>query len=88
MGSRFLFSRTLRSSSTRAWYRIAGVGGACLVLLGAWAFYVHAEARRQALADAERSAAVVAHAVARDEERLLDSAQQVLLGLARRPEIL
>jgi general secretion pathway protein A len=88
MSHRTFFRRALPSSGATTWYRVVGVGAAGILALGVWAFFVHAEARRDALAGAGRSAAVVAQAVARDQERLIDSAQQVLLGLAQRAEIL
>src|SRR5262249_47553160 len=41
-----------------------------------------------AMRDAERSASVVAHAVSREQERQIDTAQQLLLGLSQRQEVL
>jgi hypothetical protein len=56
--------------------------------LAAWVVIVHLEARRLALRDAERNAAVVAHAIAREQERLIDTAKQLLVGLSQRQEVL
>jgi hypothetical protein len=56
--------------------------------LAAWVVIVHLEARQLALRDAERNAAVVAHAIAREQERLIDTAKQLLVGLSQRQEVL
>ena len=56
--------------------------------LAAWVVIVHREARQLALRDAERNAAVVAHAIAREQERLIDTAKQLLVGLSQRQEVL
>ncbi len=58
-----------------------------LAALAAWAVLLHAEARRQAQREAGRGAAVVAQSVAREHERLLDAARQLLLILSQRSEV-
>lgn len=63
---------------------------AALVALGAlvgWTLYMRAEARRYAVTEAERSGARVAQSVAREQERLIESALQLLMGLAQRSEV-
>jgi general secretion pathway protein A len=80
--------RARRFDSVRAW---RGVVLAVIVALAAlilWAVVLHAEARRHALREAGRSAAVLAQSVAREHERRVDSAHQLLLALAQRSEIL
>lgn len=58
-----------------------------LAALAGWTLSTRADARRQAATAAERSASQVAQSVARDQERLIESASQFLMGLAQRPEI-
>jgi general secretion pathway protein A len=82
-----IMSRALRPGSMDAWRGVIVAGAICLVALGVWAFLVHGEARSQAEREAGRSAAVVAQSVAREHERLIDAARQLLLGLSQRPEI-
>jgi general secretion pathway protein A len=82
-----ILPRSLRSGSLRAWQGVIVAGSLCLLVLAAWAFVLHGEARRQAEREAGRSAAVVAQSVAREHERLVDAARQLLLGLSQRPEI-
>ncbi|HEU4368361.1 MAG TPA: AAA family ATPase [Methylomirabilota bacterium] len=82
-----ILPRALRSGSLRAWQGLIFVAALCLLVLGAWAFVVHGEARRQAEREAGRAAAVVAQSVAREHERLLDAARQLLLALSQRPEV-
>ena len=80
--------RSLRQAGLRVWRGVIVAGVFSLAALAAWAIVVHNEARRGALKDAERNAAVVAHAIAREQERLIDTAQQLLVGLSQRPEVL
>jgi hypothetical protein len=82
-----ILPRALRSGSLRAWQGLIVTVSLCLLALAAWAFLVHGEARRQAGREAGRAAAVVAQSVAREHERLLDAARQLLLALSQRPEI-
>jgi general secretion pathway protein A len=82
-----ILPRSLRSGSLRSWQGIIVTGSLCLLALAAWAFVLHGEARRQAEREAGRSAAVVAQSVAREHERLVDAARQLLLALSQRPEI-
>ena len=60
---------------------------AALAALAASTFGTWAEARRQAASAAERSAWQVVQSVARDQERLIESASQLIGGLAERAEI-
>jgi general secretion pathway protein A len=55
--------------------------------LGASTLTTRAEGRQQALLAAERSASRVVQSVARDQERLIESATQLVMGLAQRAEI-
>ena len=80
--------RSLRQAGLRVWRSVIVVGVVSLIALGAWAVIVHREARQIAMRDAERNAAVVAHAIAREQERLIDTAQQLLVGLSQRQEVL
>ena len=80
--------RSLRQASLRVWRSVIVAAVISLAALAVWASYVHSEARRLALRDAERSAAVVAHAISREQERQIDTAQQLLLGLSQRQEVL
>jgi general secretion pathway protein A len=82
-----ILPRALRPDSVHAWRGVILAGVLGLGVLATWAFALHVEARRQALREAGRSAAVVAQSVAREHERLADAARQLLLGLAQRPEI-
>ncbi len=82
-----ILPRALRSDSLHAWRGVLVAGILGLGVLAAWAFALHVEARRQALREAGRSTEVLAQSVAREHERLVDAARQLLLGLAQRPEI-
>ena len=82
-----ILPRALRSASVHAWRGVVVAGILGLGVLATWAFALHVEARRQALRETGRSAAVLAQSVAREHERLVDAARQLLLGLAQRPEI-
>ena len=82
-----ILPRALRFHSMHAWRGVVLAGVLGLAVLAAWALVLHIEARRQARREAGRSAAVVAQSVAREHERLLDAARQLLLGLAQRPEV-
>ena len=67
--------RSLRQAGLRVWRSVIVAGMVSLAALAVWAVIVHGEARRLALRDAERSASVVAHAIAREQERLIDTAR-------------
>jgi len=60
---------------------------ATLAALAGWTLRTRAEARRQAATAAQRSASQVVQLVARDQERLIENAHQLLLGLAQRAEV-
>jgi general secretion pathway protein A len=82
-----ILPRALRKDSLHAWRGVIVAGVLGLGVLATWAFALHVEARRHALREAGRSAEVLAQSVAREHERLVDAARQLLLGLAQRPEI-
>jgi general secretion pathway protein A len=82
-----ILPRALRSDSLHAWRGVVVAGILGLGVLALWAIALHSEARRQALREAGRSIEVLAQSVAREHERLVDAARQLLLGLAQRPEI-
>jgi general secretion pathway protein A len=82
------FRRSLRSDPLREWRAVIVSAALALIVLGGVAVLIHAQARQHALREAERSAAVVAQSAAREQERLLDAGQQVVLALTKRPEIL
>ncbi|HEX2440059.1 MAG TPA: AAA family ATPase [Methylomirabilota bacterium] len=82
-----ILPRALRLDSMQAWRGVLLAGILGLVVLVAWAVILHREARRQARRQAGRSAVVVAQSVARENERLLDAARQLLLALSQRPEV-
>ncbi len=82
-----ILPRALRFHSMHAWRGIVLAGVLGLAVLAAWGLVLHVEARRQARREAGRSAAVVAQSVAREHERLLDAARQLLLALSQRPEV-
>jgi hypothetical protein len=65
--------RSLRQAGLRVWRSVIVVGMISLGAVAAWVVIVHLEARQLALRDAERNAAVVAHAIAREQERLIDT---------------
>src|SRR6266850_3439104 len=83
-----VFRRSLRQAGLRVWRSVIVAGMISLAALAVWTVIVHGEARQLALRDAESNAAVVAHAIAREQERLIDTAQQLLLGLSARQEVL
>jgi len=60
---------------------------ASVFALAASTLSIRAEGRRQALRAAERSASRAVQSVARDHERLIESASQLVMGLAQRAEI-
>src|SRR3990172_215739 len=60
---------------------------ATLAALAGWTLRTRAEARRQAAIVAQQSASQVVQSVASDQERLIESAHQLLLYLAQRPEV-
>jgi general secretion pathway protein A len=82
-----ILPRALRHDSLHAWRGVLVAGILGLGVLATWAFALHVEARRHALREAGRSAEVLAQSVAREHERLVDAARQLLLGLAQRPEV-
>src|SRR5262249_31995039 len=79
--------RALRESSTITWRTVAVACAIALTVLAAWIILLHREARRHAAQEAERSADVVAQAVAREQARLIEASQQLLFGLSQRPEV-
>jgi len=79
--------RSLRPDGLRMWRGVVVAGVVGLAALGAWAVLLHGEARRQAQREAGRGAAVVAQSVAREHERLVDAARQLLLVLSQRSEV-
>jgi len=83
-----ILPRSLRPDGVRTWRGVILACALGLAVLGAWAVMVHGEAHRQAQREAGRGAAVVAQSVAREHERLVDAARQLLLVLSQRPEIL
>jgi general secretion pathway protein A len=83
----WILPRTLRTDSVRAWRGVILAGTLGLAALAAWALVLHVEARRHARREAGRSAMVVAQVVAREHERLLDAARQLLLALSQRSEV-
>jgi general secretion pathway protein A len=83
-----ILPRALRAGSLRAWQGVIVAVLLCLLALTGWAYVLHGEARRQAEREAGRSAAVVARSVAREHERLVDAARQLLLALSQRPEVI
>ena len=82
------FRRSLRSDPLREWRAVIVSAALALLILGGVAVLIHDQARQHAMREAERSAAVVAQSAAREQERLLDAAQQVVMALTKRPEIL
>jgi general secretion pathway protein A len=82
-----ILPRSLRPDSVRMWRGVVLAGVLGLGVLATWAVLLHGEARRQARREAGRGAAVVAQSVARDHERLLDAAHQLLIALSQRPEL-
>lgn len=74
-------------SHSRRWLPFVLAWLATLVALAGWTLYTRAEARRQATAEAHRTGLHVVQAVARDQERLIEGARQLLMGLAQRAEV-
>src|SRR3990172_6042964 len=60
---------------------------ATLAALAGWTLRTRAEARRQAAIVAQQSSSQVVQSGASDQERLIESAHQLLLDLAQRPEV-
>ncbi|MBI3028449.1 MAG: AAA family ATPase [Candidatus Rokubacteria bacterium] len=60
---------------------------ATLAALGSWTLRTRAEARQEAATTAQRSASQVVQSVARDQERLIESAHQFVMGVAQWPEV-
>lgn len=79
--------RDRRRSAWGARVRLLVVGAISVLALLAWTIHVWQGARRHALASARNEVARVAQTVARDQEHLIDSARQLVLGLAQRPEV-
>jgi general secretion pathway protein A len=63
------------------------VGAISVLALVAWTLHVWQGARRHAFASARNEVARVAQTVARDQEHLIDSARQLVLGLAQRQDV-
>jgi len=82
-----ILPRSLRPDSVRMWRGVIVAAVLALAVLAAWVVLLHGEARRQARREVGRGAAVVARSVARDHERLLDAAHQLLLAVSQRPEL-
>jgi len=82
-----ILPRSLRSDGVRMWRGVFVAGVVALGVLATWAVLLHGEARRQARREAGRGASVVARSVARDHERLVDAARQLLLALSQRREL-
>ncbi|HUF93721.1 MAG TPA: AAA family ATPase, partial [Candidatus Limnocylindria bacterium] len=61
--------------------------GATVAALATWSAYTRMQSRDVAAADAHRSALRLAHAMAREQERMIEGARQLLLGVAQRSEI-
>ena len=78
-----ILPRSLRPDGLRMWRAVVLAGVLGLLALGTWAALLHGEARRQARREVERGAAVVAQSVAREHERLVDAAGQLLLVLSQ-----
>ena len=79
--------RALRESSTITWRTVLVAGVIGLAALVGWIALLHTQARRHAAQEAERSADVVAQAVAREQARLIEASQQLLFGLSQRAEV-
>jgi general secretion pathway protein A len=82
-----ILPRSLRPDGVRMWRGVIVAGVLGLGMLATWAVLLHGEARRQARREAGRGAALVAQSVAREHERLVDAARQLLLALAQRREL-
>jgi general secretion pathway protein A len=82
-----ILPRALRPDTVRTWRGVVVAVAVALVLLVAWVFVMHAGARRQARREAGRSAAIIAQSMAREHERLVDGARQLLLALAQHAEL-
>src|SRR5262245_15425169 len=80
--------RALRESSTITPRTVVVAAAIGVTVLVAWVVLLHTEARRHSAQEAERSADVVAQAVAREQARLIEAAQQLLFGLSQRPEVI
>ena len=78
--------RPPRASRLTPWLLLV-LALATLAALAGWTLSTRTEARRQAVTVAQRSASQVAQSVARDQERLIESASQLLVGLAQQPEV-
>ena len=79
--------RSRPPSPSRLWLLLVVAWLATLVALAGWTLLTRAEARRQATADAHRTGLRVVQAVASDQERLIEGARQLLLGLAQRADV-
>src|SRR3972149_3546689 len=66
---------------------ILGLVLATLAALAGWTLRTRAEARQEAATVAQRSASQVVQSVARDQERLIESAHQLVMGVAQWPEV-
>jgi len=79
--------RSRPPSHSRLWLLLVVAWLATLVALAGWTLFTRAEARRQATAEAHRTGLHVVQAVARDQDRLIEGARQLLVGLAQRPDV-
>ncbi|MEX2147185.1 MAG: AAA family ATPase [Candidatus Rokuibacteriota bacterium] len=61
--------------------------GATVAALATWSAYTRTQSREVAAADAHRGALRLAHAMAREQERMIEAARQLLVGVAQRSEI-
>lgn len=75
------------ASPSTPWPQFVLVALVTLIALAGWTLYTRAEARRHAATEASRSGSQVAQAVAREHERLIEGARQLLVGLAQRSEV-
>ncbi len=66
---------------------LLGLVLATLAALAGWTLRTRAEARQEAATVAQRSASQVVQSVARDQERLIESAHQLVMGVAQWPEV-
>ena len=66
---------------------LLGLVLATLAALAGWTLRTRAEARQEAAAVAQRSASEVVQSVARDQERLIESAHQLVMSVAQWPEV-
>ena len=75
------------ASRLAPWPLLLLAGSVTLAALAGWTLHTRAEARQQAVQEAQRSSSLVVQSVARDQDRLIESAHQLLVGLAQRSEV-